>query len=130
MRHDRFDACYYSITLSGGSLEGLSEVASGKDLGIVVKLKKNTNLNVFVYSGHDRTSTTLYNLADTEEDVDNPAQADTLLNHPYSSDVSRGILIVAYPVDNAQQTELEFSYGLEAGEFEVYEVEEGRGGED
>lgn len=64
---------------------------------------KATKMNVFLYGGNSRFNA-------TESVV--PGNGQVELNKPYFVDYQKGMLLVAYPTTQGEDTEFEFKYVL------------------
>jgi hypothetical protein len=84
-----YDACHYLISSDGD-----------KPAKILINFLKSTEMNVYIYEGDSRTNATNSIIYHNKSPK---------LATPYGVDVSSGILVVAYPNENAV-TEFEFEY--------------------
>lgn len=94
-----YDACYYEITLDESVLE---EYIPKK---IHFQLSRKQEMNVYVYGGQSRL---------TANETIIPGNGQAAVGQTYSVSVGKGLLIVAYPNENKQNTEFGFNYWLEA----------------
>lgn len=87
-----YDACHYEVNkwaeMSDKALQKIKSKSNVNTVKLYVKFNKKKNMNVYIYEGKDRNSSTKSLIPKNEQ---------AMINNIYEININSGMLIVAYP---------------------------------